>query len=216
MAYGIYIENPNGFIKIDESYARFRILQSGTLTTPGPVMVPTQSQQPLVFIRPSAYGVPFRVGSLYVDRFWVYSGNYNGAPEVNLDYRVVNRSDLIAVPTGVFGINVMGPTGALLFTSEDRFINIDTVINFTISSSIQDFTVPAPEFGTRFIAMVGPNVIRMVPSGTYMTSYCQYMTLLNETTIRVGEVAFAPVNMYFALPGLSIIGQPCTLISGYL
>jgi len=216
MANGILIENPNGFVKIDETYARFRVIQSGSMSTPGPVYFPAQSIPPIVFIRPSGYGVPFRVGTRYTDRFWAYSGNSNGAPEVSLSYQVISSTGLVAPVAGSFGLNVYGSSGEVLFTSQDLFMNIDTVINYSVVSGAQEFTVPTPEFGSRYIAMVGPNLTRMFTSGSYYYIYGQSFTLLSETRIRLNEIAFTPTYMPMSLGSYSQIGSQCTLISGYI
>lgn len=215
MAHGIYIENPSGFVKVDETYGRYRILQQGSMNTPGPVYFTAQSQEPLIFCRPSSYGGKLRVGSLYTDRFWLYSGNASGAPEVAANYAVINRSDLVGVPSG-YGLNVLAPDSKLLFSSQDKFVNVDTVITYTISSVTQTFDLPAPEFGQRYFAMLGPNITRSQWSANYMYIWAQAMTLLSETQIQISEQSMAPVYFPANLGASSILGAACTLISGYL
>jgi len=216
MATGILIENPDGFVKIDETYARFRVVQSGTMATPGPIAIPVQSIPPIVFLRPSSYGVPFRVGTIYTDKFYAYSGNANGSPQVSLAYRVISSTGLLAPVAGSYGLNVYGSSGGLLFTSQDLFMNIDTVINYSVVSGAQEFVVPTPEFGSRYIAMVGPNMTRMYTSGSYYYTFAQSFTLLSETRISLNEIAFTPTSMPISLGSYSQIGSQCTLISGYI
>lgn len=217
MAYGIEIYNPSNIIKIDDIYSRYGIVQTGYMSTPGPVTVsPTQSQPPLVFVRPNAYGTRWRVGLSDTNSFEAYSGLYNGTPQIGLEYALSVPLAFKAMTDSGYGFRVRNSAGQVTFDSFTKYLNIDYVVAFSIQSYDQQFYMAAPPFGRRFVAMLGPNVTRLVASGTYMTSYAMCMTLNSEGHITVGETAFVTNNMFFALPSYSLTGMTSILISGYL
>lgn len=221
MAFGIEVKTSSGFLQIDDIYPRYRVLQAGS--TLGAATFPVQALPTFFFARPG-YGVWIvstwsNFSSGEADGGNVFTNNIAIVP---CDYAVFARSTELPVPTSGFGLNVLGPDSKLIFSSAERTINIDTVVNFTQLSSFE-LDVPTPKFGRRFLMIAGSTLSRVWDRSHLKSAYYSGFALTSETHISCQQLvysAYSPSPPGF--PGMwwsYNVNFPImtnTLISGYM
>lgn len=215
MSYGLLITNPDGYVKLDDTYPRYNVLQQGVCDTLYDTSFTTQSQMPLVFVRPSAYGDKILPLTIDLDSFRIDGANADLGEVFSVDYAVMNRFDFTSIPSGQ-GFNVLDGSSNLLFSSQGTFFNIDAIISYTLSTTPQTITVPAPEFGERYIAFMGHKGVRQEWISSYIHYWARAAALLSETQIEVSEREMPTQYSPTSVPGFDYRTNAHIIVTGYM
>lgn len=215
MAFGLAIWTPSGYIKIDPSYSRYKIVQSGAGTAGTGVNLATPNAGVIVFTRPSTYNTWLTMQPVTTTSFMIAQIGTNGA---GFSYRVLKRFSSETPVTSGFGLNLYGASGEFLYSSANPTINIDYVATCTLAAAVQNFTLPSVPFGSRFIAMTVPSFAAIVttvsPSSfkTWDFEFC--LTSETNLAIRSSLSVNATFNLGYNLSN-NMYGKTVTLIGGY-
>lgn len=153
--YGLYIENPSGFVQIDGVLKNMRVLAHGTVQlNEVDIFYPSQPVRPLVMVSPPAgYAVTAKVEH---DRATLFS--FDSVQEgiyINVDYVVLVPMLDAPLDTGLYVFEVYDANGLLVFSGAENYMAIDSIFSVNTPLSTLTVTVPCPPvpFGKRYFSL---------------------------------------------------------------
>jgi hypothetical protein len=161
MSFGLKIFTPSGSTCIDGDFKSYMVWQSGYSPPNTFLSFPRLSVQPLIFIRPVAYGRTFGISSR---GFNILQTNDSSGDSANILYRIGECNYVLAIPmTGTSGessgIRVFNNSGEVAFDSGKSYINIDSVVMRTTNTLAeagtwsQTITYPTVPVGQRYFLL---------------------------------------------------------------
>lgn len=229
MTYGFQSRSSGDFVQIDDSYANFRVLQSGTATSNFWVTFPAQSVKPTIMVRWPAgkYMCLQDAETITTTRFWAF----NPAGGANYVYSYVILIPMAGtVSADPYGLRVFDSSSVCVFDSGLSYMSLDqvNVLDFTLTTFqaiggitrpryvVYPVSYPTPPSGSRYINL---NVLAPVgyfwdsPDGIYARYVC-YGTWNSDTSVTY-SVTYYNVAQFEAGYVLILMGSFRPAISGY-
>lgn len=223
MSYGLLVNNPSGYVLLDDSYPRYNVLQAGSGSALSNVYFPEQTQSPLIFIRTTDYGDSFMPVSADLnaninpgeDHFVLLGTNADLGDTFGFSYVICSRFDLETPPSGI-GFNILDASSNLLFSSQGLFFNIDTITQYNLTTDPLTVTLPTPAFGQRYVAFMGPKEVKHTWSANYYYPWVRTIKTLSETQIELSTRAMPAAYYPTSISGADHTGSTFTVVSGFL
>jgi hypothetical protein len=210
MSYGIEIQNPSGYVVVDDQYKRMVVTQSGTANTSAVVMYSPQPTNPIVFIRPPTGTWFIRIGSA-TDRFSILP--VYGSASFSYDYYVVDHDpSKWALDSGSSGLIVTDAANNKIFDSRSKFINVDTTVTWNLSKTALAVATPYPNFGRRFVMA---NVVLCGLETANVSSMAQAFMISAENTVYTKVDYWSRLMGFNGGTAWSALGQPTTFQTGF-
>lgn len=144
MSYGLLITNDSGYIQIDDTYANFTQIASGSVSTSANVTAsfsyPDCGIVPLILISPGAWGVCYCNFGISGT-----SASLRTNAATSFTYRVLVPTYSVGQSSDAWGLRVWRPDGNIVYDSGRPNLRVLTVVSGTPSGSgwSQSFGAPS-------------------------------------------------------------------------
>ena len=203
MSYGLRVYNDSGYLQIDQDFANYQIIQSGTFTIGSSSAIsPTISHSGpndgsnLVFVKP-----PFSASNVIIDGSSVVGGSsfaVYGDPGT-YSYFVAARATALSASSETYGLRVYNSGGGLVFDSGRKTLNIKSIsypaatINATNTEGpIYTTYLSAPASGKSHYVLLNPLtfVEDIQIESEYWETYKMGAAMISNTEVRVHSKVF--------------------------
>jgi hypothetical protein len=213
MTFGLSVKNANGDVQIDSLYKEYGVKAWGTAYAqndlgaiqglgafnyiPG---VDSQNGYPSLMIKATPYSVgrmPYEdpVNHAMISSGFLQPVQYVILDDLNLQLPISGASN--------YGVKVFNPSGLTVFDSRRRHFFLDQIAYIYIPENFNnyDFTMPAPEFGSRYFQAVvrGSGGEYGDQAGVFITelSANSYRINANRTTYDEPGIGINVLSGYF-------------------
>jgi hypothetical protein len=189
MTYGFKSISSAGFVQIDDLYSNYTLLQSGTASGNfGNISFPAVSGETMALVK---------IGIGHV--FDIINGSSGG----NYEYRIYARNQ--DIPAAINnGIKVFSPSGAVVFDSGVRKVQVATASYGLFSTSSSPITLPSPGYHPYFAIAGASGVVGAAIAG-------QFTALLGPRATQNADLSVTfQVQQVGQIPGFIPFSSPPT------